>query len=126
MRQISQRKRLMHNDCAVALLQQACEKIHECPVATPRTPSHNTGDRLILRASGIRDAKMPPENEGKRIRPVIALAGIGSEMVGATLAGVLLDWLMGSLPVFTGLFTVLGLALAMWHLSKWAKSRSLP
>ena len=69
---------------------------------------------------------MPPESKGKPTPPALALAGIGSEMVGSTLAGVLLDWLIGSLPIFTVLLTVTGLAVAMWHLSKWAKARSRP
>ncbi len=69
---------------------------------------------------------MLPETTGKTTRPVVVLAGVGTEMVGFTLAGVFLDWLVGSLPVFTSLLTVGGLAVAMWHLAKWAKSRSRP
>ena len=69
---------------------------------------------------------MPDEPPAKRGNTAVAMAGIGSEMVGSTLAGVLLDWLIGSLPIFTVLLTVTGLAVAMWHLSKWAKARSRP
>lgn len=66
---------------------------------------------------------MPP---GKQSRPAVALTGIGSEMVGFTLGGVFLDWLIDSLPVFTVLLTITGLALAMWHLMRWAKRRIEP
>ncbi len=69
---------------------------------------------------------MLPEPARKQTRPVVAMAGIGTEMVGFTLAGVLIDWLAGSLPVFTVLLTVGGLALAMYHLMTWAKRRSAP
>ena len=69
---------------------------------------------------------MPPDRPGKQTRPVIALAGIGTEMVGFTLAGVLIDWLVGSLPVFTAALTVTGLVVAMWHLMKWSKARGAP
>ena len=69
---------------------------------------------------------MLPESGRKQTRPVVAMAGIGTEMVGFTLAGVLIDWLAGSLPVFTVLLTVGGLALAMYHLMIWAKRRSAP
>ncbi len=69
---------------------------------------------------------MPPETPGKQTRPVVALAGIGSEMVGFTLAGVLLDWLIDSLPVFTIALTITGLVVAMWHLMRWAKRRIEP
>lgn len=69
---------------------------------------------------------MLPEPARKQTRPVVAMAGIGTEMVGFTLAGVLIDWLAGSLPVFTVLLTVGGLALAMYHLMIWAKRRSAP
>ena len=51
---------------------------------------------------------MLPEPARKQTRPVVAMAGIGTEMVGFTLAGVLIDWLAGSLPVFTVLLTVGG------------------
>ena len=69
---------------------------------------------------------MPPETPRKPSRPVVMLAGIGTEMVGFTLLGVLADWLAGSLPVFTVLLTIFGLALAMWHLMTWAKKRGSP
>ena len=69
---------------------------------------------------------MPGETPANRGNTAVAMAGIGSEMVGSTLVGVLLDYLLGSLPVFTALLTVTGLTLAMWHLSKWAKARSRP
>ncbi len=63
---------------------------------------------------------------GKQSRPAVALAGIGSEMVGFTLGGVLLDSLIDSLPVFTVLLTITGLVLAMWHLRRWAQRRIEP
>ena len=69
---------------------------------------------------------MPPESPRKQTRPVVALSGIGGEMVGFTLLGVFIDWLAGVLPVFTVLLTVTGLAVAMWHLMTWAKRRSAP
>ena len=69
---------------------------------------------------------MPPERPVKQARPVVALAGIGSEMIGFTLGGVVLDWLVGSLPIFTVILTVGGLVLAMWHLMRWAKRRIEP
>lgn len=69
---------------------------------------------------------MPLENPGKQARPVVALAGIGSEMIGFTLGGVVLDWLIGSLPIFTVILTVGGLILAMGHLMRWAKRRIEP
>ena len=69
---------------------------------------------------------MPLETGESKSRPVVALAGFGTEMVGFTLLGVFADWLAGSLPVFTVILTLTGMALAFWHLSKWAKSRSRP
>ena len=69
---------------------------------------------------------MPPESPSKQARPVVALAGIGSEMVGFTVGGVVLDRLIGSLPVFTVTLTVGGLVLAMWQLMRWAKRRVEP
>lgn|GEM_PF-3559039 len=67
---------------------------------------------------------MPDKPPGKKGNTAVAMAGIGSEMVGSTLLGVLLDYLIDSMPIFTVLLTVTGLALAMWHLAKWAKARS--
>ena len=69
---------------------------------------------------------MPDELPGKKGNTAVAMAGIGSEMVGSTLVGVLIDYLINSLPIFTVLLTVTGLAVAMCHLSKWAKARSRP
>ena len=69
---------------------------------------------------------MLPEPARRLTRPAVVMAGIGTEMVGFTLAGVFIDWLAGSLPVFTVLLTVGGLALAMYHLMTWAKRRSAP
>ena len=69
---------------------------------------------------------MPDKMPGKKGNTAIAMAGIGSEMIGSTLLGVLFDSLIGTLPLFTALLTVAGLAVAMWHLSKWAKARSRP
>ena len=69
---------------------------------------------------------MPDEGLRKKGNAAVAMAGIGSEMVGFTLGGIFLDWLIGSLPVFTVLLTLGGMTLAMWHLSKWAKARSRP
>ena len=69
---------------------------------------------------------MPPETGESKSRPVVALAGFGSEMVGFTLLGVFADWLAGSLPIFTVILTLAGMTLAFWHLSKWAKSRGRP
>lgn len=67
---------------------------------------------------------MPDVVPGKKGNAAVAMAGIGSEMVGFTLTGILLDYLIDSLPVFTVILTLGGLALAMGHLSKWAKARS--
>ena len=72
----------------------------------------------------IRDARMPDAAPGKKGNAAVAMAGIGSEMVGFTLGGILIDYLIGSLPMFTVIFTLAGMTLAMWHLSKWAKARS--
>ena len=69
---------------------------------------------------------MPDAVPGKKGNAAVAMAGIGSEMVGFTLCGILLDWLIGSLPVFTVILTLGGMTLAMWHLAKWAKARSRP
>ena len=77
-------------------------------------------------AKRSRDGTMPPESPKKQARPVVVLAGIGSEMVGFTLAGVALDWLIGSLPVFTAILTIGGLILAMGHLMRWANRRIAP
>jgi len=46
---------------------------------------------------------------------------VGSEMVTFTLFGLLLDYLIGSMPGCTIAFTLLGVAFAFFHLTKMAK-----
>ena len=67
-----------------------------------------------------------PEEPSKKGNTAIAMAGIGSEMVGATIFGVAMDYILNTLPLFTALFTIAGLPLAMWHLFAWLKARGLP
>ncbi len=61
-------------------------------------------------------------------RPSLAMgfAAIGSEMVGFTLFGVLIDYLTKAWPWATAGMTLLGLAVAMWHLSQWGKTFTKP
>jgi len=54
------------------------------------------------------------------------LAVVGSEMVGFTLVGVLCDYLTNGWPWATAGLTVLGFLVAMWHLSRLAKSMGTP
>lgn len=88
---------------------RACEKIHEQPVAADAGIStmHDT----------------MPESNATRFHPVLALSGIGMEMVGFTLLGVLIDWLANSLPIFTAVLTILGMVVAFWHLVSWSNRR---
>ncbi len=48
----------------------------------------------------------------------VAFAVVGSEMVGFTVTGLLIDWLTGWMPWTTVVLTVLGLVAAMIHLAR--------
>lgn len=56
-------------------------------------------------------------------RPVspVGLAVVGTEMVGFTLTGLLIDWLAGWMPWATVTLTLLGLLAAMLHLVRLAQ-----
>jgi len=61
----------------------------------------------------------PPSN-GPNVR--IGFLVAGSEMVSFTLAGLFLDYVFGTLPVFTIVLTLLGVAAAFYLLVKMSKS----
>ena len=46
----------------------------------------------------------------------------GSEMASFTVVGLLLDYLLGSLPALTIGLTLLGVVVAFWHLLKMSKA----
>jgi F0F1-type ATP synthase assembly protein I len=53
-------------------------------------------------------------------------AAVGSEMVGFTLLGVLVDYLTHGWPWATAILTMVGVAVAVWHLSRLAKELGKP
>ena len=55
-------------------------------------------------------------------RGPMGLLIVGSEMVSFTLFGLLLDYILGTLPVFTVVFTLLGVAAAFLTLVRMAKA----
>ncbi len=57
-----------------------------------------------------------PPSSGKRLP--IGLMVVGSEMASFTLLGLLVDYGLGTLPWFTIGLTLLGLAVAFFHLVK--------
>jgi len=52
----------------------------------------------------------------------MGFAVVGSEMVGFTLVGVCLDYLTNGWPWGTASLTLLGVVVALWHLSRIAAS----
>ena len=63
-----------------------------------------------------------PPSDGRRMPMGLMVAG--SEMVSFTLLGLLLDYALGSMPGFTIGLTLLGLAVAFFHLVQMAKALS--
>jgi hypothetical protein len=51
---------------------------------------------------------------------------VGSEMVGFTLLGVAVDYATNGWPWATAVMTLLGLGVALWHLSLMAKAMGRP
>jgi F0F1-type ATP synthase assembly protein I len=64
---------------------------------------------------------MPADPPAKGPRPLMAFLGIGTEMASFTLFGLLLDYLLGTMPGFTIGLTLLGLVAAFFHLTRMAK-----
>ena len=56
----------------------------------------------------------------------LALMGIGSQMAGSTVVGVLLDVAIGSMPAFTIGLTLLGFVLAFVQLVRFTKTKFGP
>lgn len=65
------------------------------------------------------DADRPPN----RPRLAIGLLVVGSEMVSFTIAGLLLDYALNSMPVGTVVFTLLGVVAAFVHLVRMVNPR---
>ncbi|MCS7022218.1 MAG: AtpZ/AtpI family protein [Gemmataceae bacterium] len=57
---------------------------------------------------------MPEQSRGQPASLTLLLAG--SEMVSFTLAGLVADYLLGTLPLLTVILTVLGVPAAFWLL----------
>ena len=55
-------------------------------------------------------------------RVPIGLMVVGSEMASFTILGLLLDYALGTMPGFTIGLTLVGLAVAFYHLFKMAKA----
>lgn len=65
---------------------------------------------------------MPADPPSNGPRTSIALMAIGSEMAGATVLGLLIDYGLGTMPWFTIGLTLFGLVGAFLHLTKMAKA----
>jgi F0F1-type ATP synthase assembly protein I len=62
----------------------------------------------------------PSSSSGKRLP--IGLMVAGSEMASFTIAGLVVDYLLGTMPGFTVGLTLLGLIAAFYHLVKMAQA----
>jgi F0F1-type ATP synthase assembly protein I len=65
---------------------------------------------------------MPADESSNGPSVPIGFMVAGSEMASFTLLGLLIDYLAGTMPGFTIGLTLLGLALAFWHLIRMSKS----
>ena len=65
---------------------------------------------------------MPADQPSSGRRMPIGLMVAGSEMVSFTLLGLLLDFSLGTMPGFTIGLTLLGLAVAFFHLVKMSQA----
>jgi F0F1-type ATP synthase assembly protein I len=65
---------------------------------------------------------MPADNASNGPSVPIGFMVAGSEMASFTLFGLLIDYLAGTMPGFTIGLTLLGLALAFWHLIRMSKA----
>jgi F0F1-type ATP synthase assembly protein I len=66
---------------------------------------------------------MPATNGGRGPVSPLAFAVLGSELAGATVAGVLLDWWLGTLPWLTIIGTFAGLMMAFVHMAQLLKAK---
>lgn len=69
---------------------------------------------------------MPGDPTAKPKPIPMGLLVVGSEMASFTLVGVLVDYLAGTMPVFTVLLTLLGVAAAFYHLILMVKPKASP
>jgi hypothetical protein len=67
---------------------------------------------------------MPAEEPASERRMPIGLMVVGSEMASFTILGLLLDFALGTMPGFTIGLTLLGLAVAFFHLVQMSKALS--
>ena len=65
---------------------------------------------------------MPADPPSNGPRMPVALMVAGSEMVSFTLLGLLLDYLLGTMPWFTVVLTLLGLVAAFFMLIRMSKA----
>lgn len=65
---------------------------------------------------------MPADDSSNGPSVPIGFMVAGSEMASFTLFGLLIDYLAGTMPGFTIGLTLLGLALAFWHLIRMSKA----
>jgi F0F1-type ATP synthase assembly protein I len=65
---------------------------------------------------------MPADDSSNGPSVPIGFMVAGSEMASFTLLGLLIDYLAGTMPGFTIGLTLLGLALAFWHLIRMSKA----
>jgi F0F1-type ATP synthase assembly protein I len=65
---------------------------------------------------------MPADEPSNGPNLPIGLMMAGSEMASFTLLGLVLDYFAGTMPGFTIGLTLLGLAVAFWHLIRMSKS----
>jgi F0F1-type ATP synthase assembly protein I len=64
---------------------------------------------------------MPPAPPDRRVVTPVGFALIGSEMVGFTVTGVLIDWAAGTTPWATVTLTLMGLLAAFLHMVRLVK-----
>ena len=69
---------------------------------------------------------MPLDPPRKSRSMPLGLLVVGSEMASFTIVGVLVDTAAGTMPVFTVVLTVLGLAAAFYHLVRMATVSTRP
>jgi F0F1-type ATP synthase assembly protein I len=69
---------------------------------------------------------MPPEPPRKTKPLAFGLLVVGSEMASFTVVGVIIDAAAGTMPVFTVVLTMLGLAAAFYHLILMSKVSTKP
>ncbi len=69
---------------------------------------------------------MPNDRPSPAPRLPLQLLVVGTEMVSFTVAGLILDWLLNSMPWATVVLTVLGFLAAFMHLVRQVNSRNTP